>query len=147
VLEQGKVETLLVLSKKMADTKTIDFPGPGGFLVSDALDLDEKEHFKIDANRKGRVKPDTKCTYMMRYELTEILIRVDLDGPPHDNPDGETIPCPHVHIYKSGYADKWAYPLPAQEFPAIKDLVATFKDFLCYCKFAEPLPEVQRLFG
>jgi hypothetical protein len=37
-------------------------------------------------------------------------MRLDLDGPPHRNPDDEEIPWPHLHVYREGYGDKWASP-------------------------------------
>ncbi len=41
-------------------------------------------------------------------------MRLDLDGPPHRNPDGVEVPCPHLHVYREGFGDKWAMPAPAE---------------------------------
>lgn len=41
-----------------------------------------------------------------------------------------TVPCPHIHIYKEGYNDKWAYYLDANKFKDIDDLAQVLKDFL-----------------
>ena len=79
------------------------------------------------------VKGCTKCTYQERYAVVEVLVRLDLDGPPHENPDGAVLPCPHLHLYKEGFADKWAYPLPAGAFADTTNLTKTFLDFLKYC--------------
>jgi hypothetical protein len=37
-------------------------------------------------------------------------MRLDLDGPPHRNPDDQEIPCPHLHIYRAGYGDSGPSP-------------------------------------
>jgi hypothetical protein len=67
----------------------------------------------------------------------EVLLRLDVDGPPHENPDGTVVPCPHLHIWKQDAADKWAIPAPAASFTDMADLVATFRDFLTYCNVTE----------
>ncbi|KJU85379.1 prophage protein [Candidatus Magnetobacterium bavaricum] len=39
-----------------------------------------------------------------------ILLRLCFGGHPHRNPDDTEISSPHLHRYREGYADKWAYP-------------------------------------
>jgi len=143
MLTQKQVDCLLVLLKKLSSFNSIEFPTLGSCLILDAVDVDERESFLLDVQRKGKLKP-TKCTYQKRYQSVEILLRLDIDGPTHDNPDGESVPCPHIHIYREGYADKWAYPLPAAAFPDATDLVITLTDFLKYCKINR-IPSVQRV--
>jgi hypothetical protein len=70
----------------------------------------------------------------------EILLRLDVDGPPHTNPDGTEVPTPHLHVYREGYGDKWALPLPAA-FTDTGNLVNTLREFLRYCN-VDPLPEI-----
>ena len=60
-------------------------------------------------------------------------LRLDYGGPLHRNPDGEEIPCPHLHIYREGYGDKWAVPIPTQDSPNIHDHWQTLQDFMRYC--------------
>lgn len=86
--------------------------------------------YAIDIVR-GRQKP-SKATYQTRYNKATVLIRVDIDGPPHDNPDGEEIPCPHIHIYREGFEDKWAYPLGKEMATNPEDLIQVLIDFLAY---------------
>ena len=124
---------------------TIDFPTMGSAVLLEATDLDEREQFKFDIQRRG-MKKAGKCTFQERYHQTEILVRVDIDGPPHDNPDGETIPCPHLHIYREGYADRWAVPLPIDAFSDPTNLELTLRHFLKYCH-VESIPQVQRIMG
>ncbi|NQU21722.1 MAG: hypothetical protein HQ567_10595 [Candidatus Nealsonbacteria bacterium] len=70
------------------------------------------------------------------------MLRLDVDGPPHQNPDGEEMPSPHLHVYREGYGDKWAVPVPA-EFTDTSDLVCTLRDFMKYCNVQE-CPSIQR---
>lgn len=109
--------------------------------VFDLVSLDEKEKFLLDVNRKGRIKL-TKCTYQKRYRRVIVLARLDIDGPPHTNPDGEKVLCPHLHIYKEGYGEKWAYPVPLDKFSDTKNLDILLRDFMKYCNVVR-LPIIQ----
>jgi hypothetical protein len=70
-------------------------------------------------------------------------MRLDLDGPPHRNPDGEEIPCPHLHRYREGYGDKWAVLAPIERYSDTLDLFSTFEQFMRHCNVTEP-PIVQK---
>ena len=85
----------------------------------------------------------TKATYQTRARAAIILMRLDLDGPPHRNPDGEEIPCPHLHLYREGYGDKWAIPAPLDRYPTSLDMFLTFEAFMNHCNITEP-PHIQK---
>jgi hypothetical protein len=70
-------------------------------------------------------------------------MRLDLDGPPHRNPDGEEVPCPHLHVYREGYGDKWAATAPIEIYPNTGDLFAAFEAFMGHCNITEP-PAIQK---
>lgn len=59
-------------------------------------------------------------------------MRVDIDGPDHTNPDGEIVPCPHIHIYREGYEDRWAYALDKHIKTSSLDLIEVLQGFLRY---------------
>ncbi|UNU73031.1 hypothetical protein LU293_08080 [Moraxella nasovis] len=59
----------------------------------------------------NRIKP-SKISTTLRVRKNVLLVRLDVNGPPHRNPDDTEIPCPHLHVYKQGYELKWAYPVP-----------------------------------
>lgn len=71
---------------------------------------------------------------MERYRRDEILLRLDINGPPHTNPDGEEISSNHLHIYREGFEDSWAIPIPSNIFKNTTDLVQILIEFLEYCK-------------
>jgi len=52
----------------------------------------------------------TRYTYNKRYRQSIILIRYDSGGR-HTNPDGASFDGPHVHLFREGYNDKYAFPI------------------------------------
>jgi hypothetical protein len=131
VLKQAEVDALLGLIKTLLAAGPLAFPEPGKYITLDAVSVAGHEKFLIDVNRKGVLKI-TKCTYQTRYMQTHILLRLDLDGPDHPNPDGTIVPCPHIHIYREGYGTSWAFSLPEHITSDSKDLVRVLIDFLRY---------------
>lgn len=71
------------------------------------------------------------------------LARLDLMGSPHDNPDGERIDTPHLHLYKEGFGDKWAAPIDPAIFTNVIDLHGTLDEFMAFCRIVE-VPNILR---
>ena len=142
MLTQPVANALMSMPKRLLETGEIRFPAAGDYLQLELRSDDEHETFLIDVNRRGKIKV-TKCTYQERYAVVEILVRVDIDGPPHENPDGTVVPCPHIHEYREGFGDKWARPLPVS-FTNPSDLVVTLRDFLKFCNVAK-VPGIQKV--
>ena len=106
---------------------------------------DGSEAFLLDINRAGSIRI-SRCTFQERYNVTIALVRLDLDeNKPHQNPDGIVIKGPHIHIYKEGYGDRWAYllseisPCP---FSNTSDLLTSFTEFCNYCNIGS-IPAIQ----
>jgi len=155
MLSQSEADRLIAMTKKRTDNQIYTFPSPNKILTITIVSIDEKESFLIDINRKGTIRL-TRCSYQERYQKTIILVRLDIDGPPHTNPEvkniplpylapynGKTIKCPHLHLYVEGYMDKWAIPASPEKFPQTNDVYLTLYDFFRYCKIIEP-PNIQR---
>lgn len=140
MLTQMEADSLIAMPKLLEERGSLNFPPPGDKYSWPASSVDGRERFLMDVNR-GRLQL-VKCTYQERFRMTEILIRVDVGGPPHRNPDGVVVHCPHIHVYREGYADKWAEPLPAERFGDPADLVRTFRDFLQFCN-VQDVPLIQ----
>ncbi len=113
-------------------TGRFDFPSLGGSLRLPLHSLDKREEFSLDITR-GRISLK-KNTFQTRARQTIILVRLDLAGPPHRNPDGEELECPHLHLYREGLGDKWACPLPS-ELAGISDsdILGLLDAFMNYC--------------
>lgn len=84
-------------------------------------------------NRKGQVNPN-KYTLLERHANSIILLRLDVKGPPHINPDVEEIACPHIHISKAEYNTSWAYPADDHGYNDTNDMVSTLITFLEQCR-------------
>ncbi|MCQ5376947.1 MAG: hypothetical protein NO516_02730, partial [Candidatus Methanomethylicia archaeon] len=97
---------------------------------------DRKEKFMLDLSR--RVQIALKVTYQNRTRETIILVRLDLGGGPHRNPNGVEVPCPHMHIYREGYGDKWADHVPPDKFRDTNDIWMTLIDFMSFCNIIRP---------
>jgi len=140
-LTQIEADALIALPKVKVDNNTYDYPGTGGSLIVSLTSQDKRESFLLDISR-GRIEL-RKGKYQMRGHQIIVLARLDFGGPPHRNPDGVDIPCPHLHLYREGFGDKWAVPVPADRFPNLGDLWQTLVDFMGYCNVVDP-PDIQR---
>lgn len=75
--------------------------------------------------------------------MVVVLVRLDLGGAPHRNPDDEEVPVPHLHVYREGYGDKWAVPVPVSAFRDLSDIMIALDDFLRFCNITLP-PRIER---
>jgi hypothetical protein len=134
-LTQAEAEYLLALNKR-AVSADVFWPIPGENLSVDLVSLDESEKFLLDVYR-GRIKL-SKLRLQHRARTTIILVRLEIDGAPHRNPDDVELPCPHIHLYREGYGDKWAYPVPTEHFSDLADRHQTLQDFMRFCNIVQP---------
>jgi hypothetical protein len=134
-LTQAEADGLLNMLKRRVTDDTIEFPAKAERISVELESHDKSEKFWLDVNR-GSIAV-SKITYQNRARVVYILARLDLGGAPHRNPDGTEIPCPHLHLYREGFADKWAVPVP-QNFTKTDDLWTTFQEFLQFCNITEP---------
>ena len=85
----------------------------------------------------------TKVTFQNRARQVVVLLRLDIDGAPHRNPDGTEVGCPHLHIYRQGYADKWAFPAPPELLSDTGSPYEVLVLFMKRCNITLP-PNIQR---
>jgi hypothetical protein len=141
ILTQAEADVLIAMEKHRSDEERHKFPMRGESLSVPLLSADKRESFCLDLSR-GRI--DLKKVKMQnRGRQVVVLVRLDLGGPPHRNPDDKEIPAPHLHFYREGFGDKWAIPLPADSFRNPADVWVTYEDFLRYCNITQP-PHIQR---
>ena len=102
-----------------------------------------KDTFILDYYR-GKIELK-KFTYKKRYKKTIVLLRFDASGR-HTNPDGERFEGAHVHLYKEGYDDKFAYPISKIGIDS-NNLKSdeVLKRLLAYCHIGN-CPEIQLSF-
>ena len=144
-LSQTEADALIAMKKHRIDDQSFDYPGLGGSISVPLVSPDKREHFILDISR-GRIDL-LKGTYQNRARQIVPLVRLDFGGPPHRNPDDVEVPSPHLHIYREGYGDKWAMPVPMERFPNLVNLWATIGDFMRYCNITQPPNIRQGLFS
>ena len=134
-LTQDEADALLQMEKRRADVLDWDYPSLGGSISIPLVSTDGREQFLLDL-RVGGIQL-AKRTYQNRARRVVILARLDSGGPPHRNPDDADVPSPHLHLYREGYGDKWAFPVPSG-FADLANPLQTLGDFLRYCGVTEP---------
>lgn len=143
-LTQAEADALIAMEKHRFDDQPHDYPGVGVSICIPLISPDKRENFLLDVSR-GRIDLK-KGKYQTRARQIVVLVRLDFGGQPHRNPDDVEISSPHLHIYREGYGDKWAFPVPTDTFPDITDLWQTLEDFMRFCNITEPPLIVRGLF-
>jgi hypothetical protein len=144
-LTQVEAEKLMAVEKKAVDQRRWLFPPPAECITVPLISTDKRENFSLDVNR-FQIKL-SKATFQNRVRVAIVLWRLDIDGAPHRNPDGQEIPCPHLHVYREDFGDKWAIPAPSDRFPDTSDLFSTLLAFMQLCNIVEPPIIEQGLFS
>lgn len=137
---QAEADALIVMEKHRVTNDLHNFPMGGGSLTVPLHSPDRREHFLLDFSR-GRIDL-LKVKMQNRGRQVVVLVRLDLGGAPHRNPDDTEIPAPHLHVYREGYGDKWAVPVPKERFRDTSNLRATLEDFLQFCNITVP-PQIE----
>lgn len=140
-LTQAEADALIAMEKHRVTDDRSDFPTAGEKIEVPLQSADRREQFLLDLSR-GRIDL-AKVKMQNRGRQVVVLVRLDLGGAPHRNPDDEDVPAPHLHIYREGFGDKWAIPVPRNRFRDTTDVWVTFEDFLEFCNITRP-PFVER---
>lgn len=98
----------------------------------------DRERFLLDVWR-GTIRL-TKLRFQNRAQIAVVLVRLDIDGAPHTNPDGVNVPGTHLHVFREGYDDRWAYPVDPSRFSLLTDPGTTFGEFCAFCNIEAPPP-------
>lgn len=140
-LTQAEADALLTMEKHRVNEEHHTFPTVGQALTVPLQSSDRREAFLLDLSR-GRIDL-AKVMMQNRARQVVVLARIDLAGPPHRNPNYEEIPCPHLHVYREGFGDKWAKPLPSDLFSNPANAWTTFQEFMQFCRITQP-PHIER---
>jgi len=140
-LTQADADALLAMEKHRVDDAVYDYPGLGGAVRIPLQSPDKRETFMLDITR-SQIKL-TKGSYQNRARGVVILARLDFAGAPHRNPNDEEIECPHLHVYREGFGDRWAVPLPTERFTDASDPWLLLLEFMQFVNVTVP-PDVQR---
>ncbi len=143
-LTQAEADALIAMEKRRANEERSYFPMSGESLVLPLQSPDRREQFLLDLSR-GHIDL-LKVKMQNRGRQVVVLVRLDLAGATHRNPNDEEIPAQHLHLYREGYGDKWAEPIPVDRFRNTSDLWTTLEDFLRFCNITQPPHIDWRLF-
>lgn len=134
-LTQAEADALLAIEKHRVDDQEWEYPITGGKLSVPLISVDRREDFVLDLSR-NRITLE-KHKFQTRGRQVVVLVRLDVGGSPHRNPDDEEISCPHLHIYREDYGDKWAQPVPQERFADLTDPQAMLNDFMRFCNVTQ----------
>ena len=137
-LTQAEADALLAMEKFFVDINKISFPVRGTKMVRELKSADERETFMLDIYR-GRLDL-RKFMFQNRARKTIKLARLDFVGTAHRNADDSIVPRPHLHLYREGYGDLWAFPIPENLFAELGNPYQTLAEFMQYCNIVEPPP-------
>ena len=140
-LTQAEADALIAMEKHRANKERTEFPKGGQSISLPLQSADKREQFLLDLSR-GRIDL-LKIKMQNRARQVIVLVRLDLGGAPHRNPDGEEIRVPHLHVYREGYGDKWAQHVPSDRFTGTGDIWRTLQEFMQFCNITEP-PRIDR---
>ena len=140
IITQAEYEVLMKLDKEFEDLTTPIQLGPAPIKWTRQLNsLQSKETFLIDFY-KGRIEL-TKYTFNKRFHQTIILLRYDNEGR-HTNPDGKQLSGPHVHFYREGYNDKFAFPVSEIGITSSDTIENVLNKFLQFCN-VKKIPSIE----
>ena len=140
MLTQTEADRLIAMGKRFRHRGVLHI-GPGTDNSYELLGHDKKETFLLDI-WQGTIRL-SKMRLQNRARTVYVLVRLDVNGPPHTNPDGEKIGGTHIHVYREGFESKWACPLNSEEFPDVADNIRLLRDFCRRCNVVDT-PDVQR---
>lgn len=142
-IRQTEADALIAVEKHYRGEETYNFPSLGGSLRLPLFSKNSEE-FSLDITR-GKIEV-TKNTFQGRARKVIILVRLDIDQfARHRNPDDEWIVGHHIHLYKEGYHDRWAYPIPPV-FTNINDISQTLDEFMNYINIVTKPKILRELF-
>ncbi len=134
----------LMQLQKIFVKSSIILPNNGENSIYDLKSKETQDKFYLDVDRRGRIEL-SRFKLQTRYAVTKLpLVRIDIDSPPHLNPDGTKTSRNHIHIYREVDNDTgnlpWAYSL--EEFEQIKFnrnnivFMDIFSSFCEYCNIS-----------
>src|ERR1017187_5991056 len=92
---------------------TITIP-PGADDTYELAGPNNRETFLLDVWR-GTLRL-SKLKYQNRVQTAVILVRLDVDGAPHTNPDGVRLSGTDLSLLKEGFDENWESPVDRGKF-------------------------------
>ena len=144
MLKQDEANHLLKIEKHFMNSDSIKMPIQGERITLPLQDDAKRLHFLLDVSRRGSFSLQ-KYTLNDRFRISIVLARVDINPPPHENPDGVKIEGDHIHLFREGFADKWAIKLcdfDTYDFCSCNNIIEYFQAFCGFLNIKN-LPDIQ----
>jgi len=129
-LTQGQADALINIRKMFLDKSPLIINRPSNIQRELQSQGNPEDRFYLNVSQKaiefGRY---SSVTRFFSVPLIRACINEDSI---HENPDGEVIKGCHIHIYKEGNRDNYAYPLSKYGFSSI-EMTKFLSDFLKLC--------------
>ncbi len=138
MLTQAEADRFIGMAKHFVRPPASIVIPPGVDDTYELAALEDRERFLLDLWR-GTLRL-TKLKFQNRVQVVDVLVRLDVDGAPHTNPDGQKLSGTHLHLFREGYDDRWARPVDRKAFTLLSDPGTTFQDFCVFCKIESPPP-------
>ena len=138
MLTQAEADQLMAMAKHFVQPPAAISIPPGIDETYELAGSSSREKFLLDIWR-GTIRL-SKLKLQNRVRVAIVLVRLDVDGAPHTNPDGQQLSGTHVHLFREGYEDKWAIPVDLGQFTLLTDPGTTFQEFCAFCKIESPPP-------
>ena len=142
MLTQQEADFLIAMKKAFIKPMTISIP-TGTDQTHDLVGENNREIFQLDLWR-GTIRL-SKVKFQTRGRSIIVLVRLDINGSPHTNPDGKRLNGTHLHLYREGYEDKFAFPIPPISFSNVNSIGQSFEDFCRYCNIERHAPFIEEL--
>lgn len=139
-LIQAEYDYLMAQDKAFEDSVSPIQLGPAPINWTRQINsLVNKEIFMLDFYR-GSFEL-SKYTLNKRYRQTVILLRYD-NGGRHTNPDGISFDGSHVHLYREGFGEKFAFPVVEVGVSNTDAMEIVFGKIMQYCN-VKKIPTIE----
>ncbi|MGH9352164.1 MAG: DUF6978 family protein [Terriglobia bacterium] len=138
MLTQAEADYLMGVVKHFVRAPASITIPPGVDETFELADPNDRERFSLDIWR-GTLRL-SKLKFQHRVRTVIVLARLDVDGAPHTNPDGQRLSGSHMHLFREGYDDRWAYPVDTNSFTLLTESGKTFHEFCAFCSIESPPP-------
>lgn len=136
LLTQDEFEYILGLEKEFSENDNI-LLGPNPISWSRDIKSKTTKDMFILGFRRASIEVK-KFTYNKRFRSCITLLRYDSMGA-HTNPvgtDEKRFDGPHVHLYREGFEDKWAFPVSSIGVDSSDDISGVLAKIFKYCNIA-----------
>ena len=139
-ITQSEFEFLMKQEKVFSDLVNPVILGPPPLQWTRKIEsVDLRESFLFDFYR-GSLEL-SKYTFNKRYKQTIVLLRYDNWGR-HTNPDGQLFEGPHVHLYREGFNDKFAFSPSTVGVSETDSMEQVLKELMLFCN-VKKIPTIE----